>query len=233
MGNRYMNDKRVQELIDKIKAEYLSKNEVPYSASKVQKNTLAHSIGGNGSIRARITFAQPFPDTNYVIVPECDKIRIECAILEKKKDGFIVVVSNYNQTEFDVVINFTSFELYELTEIGEAELDFSNCLKYLTYFPNTPSIDDVFFYIGEDIFEYVEIDIQNVDNPKEFNLFELQNENYIKTNDEEVIDEKSYFSKNLKYATDCLYQFDGNNWEPKNIASDEDIENLINNLKDL
>lgn len=231
--SKYMNHQRVQELIDKIKLEYLSKGEIPYSASKVQKNTLAHSINGNGSVRAKIVFARSFPDTDYIIVPEFNKINVECAIIEKRKDGFTVIVSNYNSINLDIICKFTSFELYELTQVGDMELDLSNCLKYLPYFPNTPSLDDVFFYIGEDIYEYLESDLNDITNPKNSNLYELQNGTYVKTNDEEVISEKIYYSKELKYETNGLYQFDGNEWELKNIATESDIESLINSLENL
>jgi len=150
-NEKWLNDKRTQELIDKIKEDYLSKSEVPYTASKVETGYIEDTFSANGSGSANITFSSPMPDTDYLVVTDCDRVGVEIGIINKTVNGFTLVVANNNVSELLIRVDYTAFELFELTTIAEIESDISTRLKIVFDMSDieSPAENQTVLYMGE------------------------------------------------------------------------------------
>lgn len=138
-------------ILSEIKAKYLSKGEVPYTASKVETGYIEDTFSANGSGSANITFSSPMPDTDYLVVTDCDRVGVEIGIINKTVNGFTLVVSNNNVSELLIRVDYTAFELFELTTIAEIESDISTRLKIVFDVADieSPAENQTVLYMGE------------------------------------------------------------------------------------
>lgn len=95
--------------------------------------------------------------------------------------------------------------------IEEISESLNKRLKIVKSIPTNPKNDDVVLYMGNNTYTYDRI--ENVINPKSEGLYEYDNfsETYILSNDESIIDDKSYFKKNKEYIKGTFYMY-FNSW---------------------
>lgn len=138
-------------ILSEIKAKYLSKGEVPYTASKVETGYIEDTFSANGSGSANITFSSPMPDTDYLVVTDCDRVGVEIGIINKTVNGFTLVVANNNVSELLIRVDYTAFELFELTTIAEIESDIATRLKIVFDMSDieSPAENQTVLYMGE------------------------------------------------------------------------------------
>lgn len=138
-------------ILSEIKAKYLSKGEVPYTASKVETGYIEDTFSANGSGSANITFSSPMPDTDYLVVTDCNRVGVEIGIINKTVNGFTLVVANNNVSELLIRVDYTAFELFELTTIADIESDISTRLKIVFDMSDieSPAENQTVLYMGE------------------------------------------------------------------------------------
>lgn len=138
-------------LISKIKSDYLSKGEVPYTASRVEQGYVEDTFSANGSGSASVTFTSPMPDSDYIVVTDCDRVGVEVAIINKSVNGFTLVVSNNNTSDLTLRVDYTAFELFELTTLAEIESDVQTRLKIVFNMADieSPAENQTVLYMGE------------------------------------------------------------------------------------
>ena len=226
MDKKYLNNERTQELINMIKEQYLSKNEIPYMASRIQTNVVTHSINGNSSVRAKVDFTRPFSDDNYITIWESDKLQIECAITEKTNEGFVAVISNYNSSDLDVTAKFTSFKLFEMTTIDDLETKYSDCIRIVSELSSDMvGLKDktVVLYRGDDTYTYSPTTLSATDNPSELGVYESDGTEYILSTDTAYDSAKTYYTREIEYKSFGTYQYDEteDKWILKSAKNDD------------
>lgn len=86
--------------------------------------------------------------------------------------------------------------------------DFSDRLQFGTSMPQTDLFNGrTFLYLGETTYTYDEATLEGSENPKELGLYELDNEEYVLTQDETVVSGKTYYEKNEQYVQGVIYKY--------------------------
>lgn len=119
--------------------------------------------------------------------------------------------------------SFVDLNLYTETVTGDAMkwcligpvFDVSDKLSFtLSAMPSNPQENDVIMFLGDTTYTYdAVVDPDPTANPKALGWYESNGSGgYVLTEDEEVLDAKTYYTKNEQYVQGVVYQYDGTDW---------------------
>lgn len=99
------------------------RSEIQYGATASRKGDITGNISANSSIRVIVTFDESMPDENYILAVEPDMIAVSWAIINKDADGFVLVVTNTNESDLSVKFDWNAFKLFEVAVISDLQDD--------------------------------------------------------------------------------------------------------------